>query len=364
MVYAIDARTGVEVARRVLPDPGAGVRRWWSRAACFTSWPHGSGEPIYWYALSAADLVPRHRRIVSLSSRPRRCARGVGDSRRRTLARARDAIGGGLQAHARLRARGRGRRRCSPRDAGRFARGPAGARDACAGGRELFGPRRSTGPRERRAGPPGAVAARSDRGEGGRVGLGLRDGRRAASPDPRHRGRRRRMRRRRRRGSRQRADRARVEAFAVDRDSGAVAGEPWATASTSSPQLGDGGARGPPAQRRGPLPVPRARRCPLLAAALRAPGRQASTSSRWARAAGTSSTPRWAIWSSRTGTGQGRPGGGGRLRHRSARVASSAVAPRPAGPSTLGDLGGATTVYAGAGAVVVRGARSVTAVRM
>jgi hypothetical protein len=30
----------------------------------------------------------------------------------------------------------------------------------------------------------------------------------------------------------------------------------------------------------------------------------------------------------------------------------------------LGDLGGAATVYAGAGAVVVRGARSVSAVRM
>ena len=66
-VYAIDARTGVEVARRVLPDP-VPVAAMVIEAGVLHVVATRRGEPIFWYALSPADLVPRHRRTLSLAA--------------------------------------------------------------------------------------------------------------------------------------------------------------------------------------------------------------------------------------------------------------------------------------------------------
>ena len=73
-VYALEAATGRVVASRALPDPvpvaamivdGAMVHVLATRA----------GEPIFWYALDAYDLRPHHRRALTLTAGAR--ARGA-----------------------------------------------------------------------------------------------------------------------------------------------------------------------------------------------------------------------------------------------------------------------------------------------
>src|ERR1700738_3262220 len=70
VVYALDARTGVEVARRVLPDP-VPIAAMVVEAGLVHVVATRKGEPILWYALSPVDLVPQHRRIVTLAASTR-----------------------------------------------------------------------------------------------------------------------------------------------------------------------------------------------------------------------------------------------------------------------------------------------------
>jgi hypothetical protein len=65
MVYAIDAATGAVVARRRLADP-APVAAMVIEGRVLHLATTGPGEPIVWYALDTPDLVPRHRRYVDL----------------------------------------------------------------------------------------------------------------------------------------------------------------------------------------------------------------------------------------------------------------------------------------------------------
>jgi hypothetical protein len=64
VVFLLDARTGRELGRRTLPDPvpvaAIAVENGVAHVIATRR-----GEPIFWYALTVAELVPRHRRIVS-----------------------------------------------------------------------------------------------------------------------------------------------------------------------------------------------------------------------------------------------------------------------------------------------------------
>jgi hypothetical protein len=62
VVYALEARSGVEIARRVLPDP-VPVAAMVIDAGIVHIVATRRGEPIYWYALSGDDLRPHHRRV-------------------------------------------------------------------------------------------------------------------------------------------------------------------------------------------------------------------------------------------------------------------------------------------------------------
>jgi hypothetical protein len=63
IVYVLDATTGMEVARRVLPDPMP-VAALIVAAGEVHVVATRRGEPIFWYILSNPDLTPRHRRVV------------------------------------------------------------------------------------------------------------------------------------------------------------------------------------------------------------------------------------------------------------------------------------------------------------
>jgi hypothetical protein len=101
-------------------------------------------EPIFWYALSLPDLVPRHRRSVALS--PGLQHDDVLDawaSPDGSLWLELDAAVGGdgrhVLAYAFADATDAAPARCTYEDRPR-GEGPASARDACAGGHELFAP--------------------------------------------------------------------------------------------------------------------------------------------------------------------------------------------------------------------------------
>ena len=65
VIYALDAHTGKVVARRSLPDP-VPVSAMMASDGVLHVIATRKGEPIFWYALSTVDLLPRHRRIVDL----------------------------------------------------------------------------------------------------------------------------------------------------------------------------------------------------------------------------------------------------------------------------------------------------------
>ena len=65
IIYALDARTGEVIARRTLPDP-APVAAMVVDAGSAHVVSTRRGEPIFWYALQAPDLVPRYRKILEL----------------------------------------------------------------------------------------------------------------------------------------------------------------------------------------------------------------------------------------------------------------------------------------------------------
>ncbi len=142
VVYVIDAETGAERARRALPDPVpvaamvidgdvvhvVGTRR---------------GEPIFWYALAAGDLAPRHRRVAVIAD-------GVLHD---DVLDAWATPGGGLwleleaspegeslRAHTYAFADASGAPMVARLRDAHSADGQRLARDACAGGHELFVP--------------------------------------------------------------------------------------------------------------------------------------------------------------------------------------------------------------------------------
>lgn len=66
VLYALDIATGGEVVRRVLPDPSPVAALVVSGGIVHVVSTR-RGEPIFGYAFSASDLVPLHRRIVALA---------------------------------------------------------------------------------------------------------------------------------------------------------------------------------------------------------------------------------------------------------------------------------------------------------
>ncbi len=64
VIYALDADTGAQVSRRVLPDP-VSVAAMVVLSGELHIVGAGRTEPIYWYALSVAELAPRLRRVAS-----------------------------------------------------------------------------------------------------------------------------------------------------------------------------------------------------------------------------------------------------------------------------------------------------------
>jgi hypothetical protein len=66
VVYVLEAATGIEIARRVLPDP-VPVAAMVVEDGVVHVISTRKGEPIFWYALTAMDLVPSHRRIVAVA---------------------------------------------------------------------------------------------------------------------------------------------------------------------------------------------------------------------------------------------------------------------------------------------------------
>jgi hypothetical protein len=65
VIYALEAETGRVIARRALPDP-VPVAALVVEGGVVHVIATRKGEPIFWYALQAVDLVPRHRRLVLL----------------------------------------------------------------------------------------------------------------------------------------------------------------------------------------------------------------------------------------------------------------------------------------------------------
>ncbi len=142
IVYALDAATGIEVARRVLPDP-VPVAALVVDAGLAHVVATRKGEPIFWYALTL-DLVPRHRRIVALA----------GEIQHDDVLDAWAAPDGGLWLELDAAVGAEGKRvlayafadptgtspaPCAYEDR-LSVEVPAVARDACAGGHELFAP--------------------------------------------------------------------------------------------------------------------------------------------------------------------------------------------------------------------------------
>jgi hypothetical protein len=364
VVYVLDARTGAEVARRVLPDP-VPVAAMVVEAGLVHVVATRKGEPTYWYALSATELSPRHRRIVSVPTASyddvldawatpdgglwlELDATFAGDAMTtRTYAFA-DPTGAPVVTQM--------------NDERAVVEGPPAAQDACAGGHQLFVPvdgrwgaaEGSIAPSISRLDPLRKV----DRDEGPwarAIVVGPRaqihtlggDGAVcavAAAEDP------------------EKTHRARVEALAVDRSSGVVRWRAHDDRIAIRPRLGDAArvARRPNGellfQSIGPDGLP----CtPLICA--RPDGRlDAILLGVRGRYVLDAALGDMVLAHREDKDGRVEVGGfaidrAGRLLGRRA-VASWSM--------DMGDLGGATTVYAGAGAVVVRGARAVCAVRL
>jgi hypothetical protein len=364
VIYAIDARTGVEVARRVLPDP-VPVAAMVIEGGILHLVATRRGEPIFWYALRPADLVPRHRRIVALGA----------DARHDDVLEAwaspdgglwleLDAVFGGGVRRASLYAfadpAGTDPAACAHQDEVE-GEGAVAARDACAGGHELFvpvdgrwSPEAPTTPSLMRLCPveggareDAAWASAHVAGPGAQIHALGGDGMVcavAAAEDA------------------ERPDRTCVEAFAVDRVSGVVRWRAQGDRIGARPGLGEA-AR-----------VARRFNGELLFQSLGSDG-VPRTGLVCARPDGRLDTialgPRGnyvldaalgdlVLAHRENKDGHVEVGGfaidhEGRLLGRRAGLRWTVDA---------GDLGGETTVYAGAGAVIVRGTRAVCAVRL
>jgi|HubBroStandDraft_6_1064221.scaffolds.fasta_scaffold75866_1 hypothetical protein len=364
VIYVLDAASGGEVARRVLPDavPVAAM-------AVDSGIVHvvatRKGEPIFWYALSPAELVPVHRRMVAI---------GDAVTHDDVLDAWATADGGlwleldatllesGVRAHTYAFA---------PHDGGPAvtclndehptAANPPLARDACAGDRDLFVPLDGRWGGEADASPPVLSRLeprpRTDAGTGPWARADLIGPRArihalggedvicavAAAEDP------------------AKPDRARFEAFAIDRATGALRWRATHDRIAIRSPLGDSAriARRPNGE--------------LLFQSLDAEGVPttplvgASSDGRLdeillgARPYVLDAALGDLVLAHRENK-EGRVEVGGFAIDREGRL----LGRRAVASWTLdaGDLGGGTTVYAGAGAVVVRGALRVCAVRL
>jgi hypothetical protein len=365
VLYAIDVRTGVEVARRVLPDP-VPVAAMVVDAGVLHVVATRRGEPIFWYALSPADLVPRHRRIVAFPD----------GARHDDVLEAWATPDGGLwlELDATLGADGRHALVYAFADgAGNSPaayshqdvledEGAATARDACAGGHELFAPvdgrwsedapvppaisrlrPAADGTTEEDAawvhatvvGPNAQIHALG--GEGVVCAV-------AAAEDP------------------ARPERTRVEAFAVDRASGVVRWRAQADRVSAKPRLGEAAriARRPNGELLfQSLGADGAPCTPLLCAR---PDGRLDVIALGTRGTYVLDAALGDLVLAHRETKDGRVEVGGFAIDHEGRLLGRRAALR--WTLDAGDLGGATTVYAGAGAVIVRGTRAVCAVRL
>ncbi|HEY8039271.1 MAG TPA: hypothetical protein VIF15_05730 [Polyangiaceae bacterium] len=365
VVYALDARTGIEVARRVLPDP-VPVAAMVVEAGLLHVIAARRGEPIFWYALSPVDLVPRHRRIVAFgASAPPDDVLDAWAAPDGGLWLELDTAGG-ADARRTLAYAFAGARGDAPASYGRAddvsGEHAAVARDACAGGHELFTPVDGVWRDDAPPAPPalarldpggGAPAAGSPWARASVVGHNAQihalggDGvicAVAAAEDP------------------ERPDRVRIEAFAVDRTSGVVRWRAQTDRIAVKPRLGDAarvarrsngellfqslGSDGSPC-----TPLVCARPDGQLdAIVLGARGRYVLDAALGDLVLAHRENKEGAV-----------EVGGFAIDHEGRLLGRRAVA---RWAIDVGDLGGSTTVYAGAGAVVVRGTRALCAVRL
>jgi hypothetical protein len=365
VLYALDARTGVEVARRVLPDP-VPVAAMVVESGTLHVVATRKGEPIFWYALTPAALVPKHRRIVRVAGR------GHDD-----VLDAWAAPDGGLWLELDAATGADGRHALTyafavPEDLAPaacvhgddvIAEGGTLARDACAGGHELFAPVEGRwGGSHESAAPPALTrldplaAGTEERpvwiraslvGPHAQIHALGADGvvyAVAVAEDP------------------ERSERVSVEALAVDRSSGVVRWSAKANRIATRGRLGDGArvARRPNGellfQSLGADGTP----CTPLVCA-RPDGRLDSivlgARGRWILDASLGDSV-LAHREDKDGTvevGGFAVDGEGRLLGRRAVTRWTIE---------TAHLGGETTVYAGAGAIVVRGARALCAIRL
>jgi hypothetical protein len=368
VVYVLDAHTGIEVARRVLPDP-VPVAAMAVEDGVVHVISTRRGEPIFWYALTPAELVPCHRRIVAV---------GEGLQHDDVLDAWATPDGGlWLELDSAVdfeSTRVRSFAFADPNGASVAERlnedrlvteGPPVAQDACAGGHELFVPHDGRWAAENEATPPGlcrldraSAASGATTSEGAWVWatvVGPRSRIHALAGD----------------GvvcavaiaeDHARPDHARIEAFAVDRSSGVVRWRAQDDRLAIKPQLGDSArvARRPNGevlfQGLGADGTP----CtPLICA--RPDGRLDSIVL-GARGRYVLDAALGDLVLAHRENKDGRVEVGGFAIDLEGRLLGRRAVPK--WTIDLGDLGGAATVYAGAGAVVVRGARSVSAIRM
>ncbi len=363
VVYALNARTGAELARRVLPDP-VPVAALVVEGGLVHVVATGNGEPIFWYALSPGNLAPHHRRVVGNAS----------TSRQDDVLDAWATPEGGIWLELDSATEGQGRaltyvfadpsgatRAIAPR-AEIAGEGVAPARDACAGGRELFTPQDGewTGgeapvppylsrhdPQTEDAPARGPWAQATLVGPRTRIRAVGFEGALCAvatADDP------------------GKPERARVEVFEVDRASGAVRWRAHAERIATRPELGDG-AR-----------VARRQNGEILFQSLGADGGP-RTSLVCARPDGRideivlGARGRWILDAAlgdlvlahhEEDSGEVQVSGFA-IDHDGLLLGRRAVA---RWAIDTPDLGGGTTVYAGAGAVFVRGTRAVCAVHL
>jgi len=141
-IYALDVETGRVLASRELPDP-VPVAAMIAQTSAVHVIATRKGEPIFWYALGAIELLPSHRRLVELDR----------DSRREDVLDAWASPDGGvwLELEGVLGATGgRAYAFVGPNDTLAVSRTHADdvaaadwgapARDACCAGHELYAP--------------------------------------------------------------------------------------------------------------------------------------------------------------------------------------------------------------------------------
>jgi hypothetical protein len=365
VVYVLDAHTGIEIARRVLPDP-VPVAAMVVDDGIVHVVSTRRGEPIFWYALTPAELVPCHRRIVAVADGLQHDdvldAWATPDG---GLWLELDATVPGESTHARSFAfadpsGGAALPRASE---GRIStEGPPIASDACAGGHELFVPFDGRWNGEIDSTPPGM--ARLDRGNGlpgaeapwvSATVLGPRSRVHALGGD----------------GvvcavavaeDHARPEHTRIEVFAVDRTSGVVRWRAHDDRLAIKPQLGVAArvARRPNGEVLFQSLASDGTPCtPLICAR---PDGKLDSIVLGARGRYVLDAALGDLVLAHRENRDGRVEVGGFAIDLEGRLLGRRAVPR--WTIDLGDLGGAATVYAGAGAVVVRSARSVSAVRM